>query len=73
MDGEGFECPWCGSFIDAANKPEWEIWQEGGHDIECPECGMLLAVDTERPVVFYVAAFFDQMRQCVEGECMFYG
>lgn len=73
MDQLEFKCPWCGSIIDVPRDMEPDIWKEGGHDVECPECGMLLAINTERPVVFHVGAFFDEMRLCVEGECGFYG
>lgn len=72
IDEFEFECPWCGSTIDSGQL-EQDIWKEGGYDVECPACGMRLAVDTERPVVLHVAVFFDEMRPCIEGGCGFYG
>lgn len=67
------DCPWCGYQIVSRwdGYDESEIWEEGDHDIECPECGMHFTVVTE-----YVRRFdvdvWDALRRC-EGGCGFYG
>ena len=68
------ECPWCGGDIDLLFCDE-EVYEEGDHDVECPECGMPLIVKTEYVVKFDVDVWDarTRMRPCDDRGCGFYG
>ena len=40
------KCPHCGETIDVAQHEQWELYDEGEHDMECPHCEREFVVST---------------------------
>jgi len=40
------KCPWCDHDYDVSGNEDWELYEDGTHEIECPSCGKDYSVDT---------------------------
>jgi hypothetical protein len=39
-------CPHCGEEISAHDHELWQLFEEGEHDIDCPDCELTFTVST---------------------------
>jgi uncharacterized C2H2 Zn-finger protein len=40
------KCPHCGTVVSVSDHELWALYEEGEHEVECPNCDMTFAVST---------------------------
>lgn len=54
-------CPKCGNSYEALEFSEFDIFEEGEHDVDCPSCGYFFIVETAVSYNFTSPAVADEI------------
>jgi len=61
-------CPKCNTTFEAQIFLDFDIYEEGDHDVDCPECGYFFIVETSVTYTFASPAVVDEIEDDSDSE-----